>query len=77
MPYASDRNYLDADSHLMERPDFLRDFATAEIRDRLEPIDGGTQDKNTEDWHQTIAEPGHSDQKVAQMLALASTLAIS
>ena len=40
MAYAKDRSYLDADSHLMERPDFLRDFAEAKVRDRLQPLYG-------------------------------------
>ncbi|MPY94911.1 MAG: amidohydrolase family protein [Acidimicrobiia bacterium] len=35
MPYASGRIYHDADSHIMELPDFLRDHAEARFRDRL------------------------------------------
>lgn len=35
MPYATGRIYHDADSHLMELPDFLRDHAPAAWRDRL------------------------------------------
>ena len=35
MPYASGRTYHDADSHIMELPDFLREHAPAGIRDRL------------------------------------------
>ena len=27
MPYAEGRTFYDADSHIMELPDFLRDFA--------------------------------------------------
>lgn len=38
MPYATGRRFLDADSHLMELPDFLRDHAEASMRDRLPPI---------------------------------------
>lgn len=73
MPYANDRVYLDADSHLMERPDFLRDFATAEIRNLLPPLDAGLQDKNT-GWAETVAKPGHSEVKVAEMVALGDSL---
>lgn len=38
MPYATGRRFLDADSHLMELPDFLRDHAEASMRDRMPPI---------------------------------------
>jgi uncharacterized protein len=43
MTYAQGRTYLDADSHLMELPDFLRDHADPGIRDRLPrlSIEGG------------------------------------
>ena len=75
MPYANNRIYLDADSHLMERPDFIRDFAEQSVRDRLTPLDvGGEQDKNDGDWHQTVAKPGHSESHVAEMLAMGDSL---
>ncbi len=35
MPYASGRTFFDADSHIMERPDFLRDFAEEPLRERI------------------------------------------
>ena len=35
MAYAQGRTYYDADSHIMELPDFLREFADPEMRDRL------------------------------------------
>jgi predicted TIM-barrel fold metal-dependent hydrolase len=74
MAYATNRTYLDADSHLMERPDFLRDFADSNIRERLTPLNGGDQDKNVGDWAETVAEPGHSEERVAAMVALGDTL---
>ena len=74
MAYASDRTYLDADSHLMERPDFLRDFAEAKIRDQLEPLNGGAQDRQNENWDDTVANGGHSDERVAEMVALGDSL---
>ena len=73
MAYAHGRIYLDADSHIMERPDFLRDFATQDIRARLEPINGGAQDKNS-DWEKTVANPSHPPQDVAAMVALGDGL---
>jgi predicted TIM-barrel fold metal-dependent hydrolase len=41
MTYATGRRYLDADSHLMELPNFLRDHADAAMRDRIPPIGFG------------------------------------
>lgn len=41
MPYAAGRTYFDADSHLMETPDWLSSYADPVIRDRLEPYLGG------------------------------------
>ena len=38
MPYAEGRTYYDADSHLMELPDWLGDFADAATRERLRPL---------------------------------------
>jgi len=75
MPYASNRVYLDADSHVMERPDFLRDFAEASVRERLSPLDfGGEQDKNDGDWQATVANPGHDLSRVKEMVGLGDSL---
>jgi predicted TIM-barrel fold metal-dependent hydrolase len=38
MPYAEGRVYYDADSHLMELPDWLEQFADATTRERLRPL---------------------------------------
>ena len=39
MAYAPDhRPYYDADSHIMELPDFLRDFADPDVRDDIKPV---------------------------------------
>ena len=35
MAYATGRRFLDADSHIMELPNFLTEHAEAGIRDRL------------------------------------------
>ena len=35
MVYASGRTYHDADAHIMELPDFLRDHADPAFRDRM------------------------------------------
>ena len=43
MAYAEGRTYFDADSHVMELPDFLTEFADPAVRDRIPAIsfDGG------------------------------------
>src|SRR3954453_3840097 len=38
MPYAEGRLIHDADSHVMETPEWFRDFADPDVRDRLEPL---------------------------------------
>jgi uncharacterized protein len=46
MPYAEGRTFFDADSHIMELPDFLVEFADSALRDRLPPLSvssGGPQ----------------------------------
>lgn len=74
MAYASGRTFLDADSHIMERPDFLRDHAEARIRDRLAPLNGGNQGKTSTAWAEVVAEPGHAPDRVAEMVALGDGL---
>ncbi|MEY3559553.1 MAG: hypothetical protein RL374_2259, partial [Actinomycetota bacterium] len=41
MTYAGDRVLYDADTHIMELPDFLKKFADPEIRDQLPLVDYG------------------------------------
>lgn len=52
MPYASGRLYHDADAHLMEPHDFLRDHAPAAWRDRLPRlgVSGGIGESTDVDW---------------------------
>ena len=45
MKYAHRDDIYDADTHMMERPDWIYEFADKDIRDRLEPIVEG--DKET------------------------------
>ena len=45
MKYAHRDEIYDADTHMMERPDWIYEFADKDIRDKLEPIVGG--DKET------------------------------
>ena len=41
MPYAHRPDIYDADTHMMERADWIAEFADADIRERLEPFVGG------------------------------------
>ena len=41
MTYAGDRVLYDADTHIMELPDFLKKFADADLRDLLPEVDYG------------------------------------
>ncbi len=70
MPYAKGRSDFDADSHIMERPDFVRDFAEAAFRDRLRPLDGSGQGKTSKSWHEVVKRPGDTPQRVAERVAL-------
>ena len=74
MPYATGRVFFDADSHLMERPDFIRDFASAEVRKRLPQLLAGEQAKPEERWAETVKQSHHDPQRVAEMRALGDGL---
>ena len=41
MTYAGDRILYDADTHIMELPDFLRKYADPDIREELPLVDYG------------------------------------
>jgi predicted TIM-barrel fold metal-dependent hydrolase len=41
MPYADGRTYYDADSHIMELPDWLGGYVEPELRDRIGPLQLG------------------------------------
>ena len=42
MAYAEGRTYFDADSHLMETPDWLPSYVDAPFRDRIHPFSLGS-----------------------------------
>ena len=64
----------DADSHIMERPDFLLEYADARTKAGLSPINGGNQGKTSQAWNEVVAAPGHTEARVADMVALGNTL---
>ena len=74
MAYASGRTYLDADSHIMERPDFIRDFVEEKYLDSLPPLYGGNQGKTSTAWAEVVKEPGHTQERIDSMVALGDGL---
>ncbi|MBA2608259.1 MAG: amidohydrolase family protein [Actinobacteria bacterium] len=66
MPYAAGRTYFDADSHLMETPEWLASYADPEIRPKLQPYLGG-KDRLA---HEAVAAVGrHYDDPSAMAAA--------
>lgn len=74
MPYAQGRTYLDADSHLMELPDFLRNHADPKLRDRIPAISFGSGGKMGDALQRLQADGGHDDRRVSELVALGDQL---
>jgi len=72
MTYAGDRIIFDADSHLMELPDFLSAHASADIRDSLPNLNESLIGQFNPDTH--VGEMGHSPENVKRLLALGNNL---
>ena len=67
MSYAGRRRLFDADSHIMELPDFLTRHAEPSMRDRLPPIDYSRSSMDEgEGWR--LAEAGGHDRDYADQL---------
>ena len=49
MAYAQGRTYYDADSHIMELPDWLIEYADPDVRDRIRPLYLGAAGKLADD----------------------------
>ena len=69
MAYASGRVYHDADSHLMELPNFLEAHADASARGRLPPLSFGQGVVSDDDMQNLVQSGGHSEAYVAELLA--------
>ena len=70
MTYANGRRLLDADSHIMELPNFLTAHADLGIRDRLPEIDYSRSSVERDDVLAILAEGGrHTRAYVAELVA--------
>ena len=74
MAYAEGRTYYDADSHIMELPDFLRQFADPAHRERIPLIAGAGGGRSSLGLEEAAARRGHSPERVAEMVALEDQL---
>ncbi len=71
MTYAADRVLYDADSHIMELPTFLTDFADPHIRDALPPIDFGANSGLQRNLDTLVAQGGrHLEADVQKALEM-------
>jgi len=68
MPYAAGRTYFDADSHIMELPGWLEEFADPADRERLRPLALGAAGAMA-DVAIAAAQQRRGDQAAAEALA--------
>jgi predicted TIM-barrel fold metal-dependent hydrolase len=74
MAYAQGRTFLDADSHIMELPNFLRDNADPSIRDRIPRLDLDGGDVVRDRLAALDQKGGHSPEIVDELVALGDGL---
>lgn len=76
MTYAPNhRPFYDADSHIMEKPDFLKAYADPSIRDDIAEVSYSASLVTDEEVAQIMAQGGkHSDEHIKEMLALGDDL---
>lgn len=72
MTYANGRAICDADSHLMELPDFLTRHADPADRARMPPLGSLATGQFNPGDH--VGKPGHSAERVAELVALGDGL---
>lgn len=74
MPYAGTRLCYDADSHLMELPDFLQEFADPETRDLVPEINVSSGGRFDEAVAKFARDKRHDPADVAEQVALGDKL---
>ncbi len=70
MTYAAGRRLLDADSHIMELPDFLTTHADPDMRDRLPPISYARSSMDEDDGWALTRAGGHDRSYASELEAL-------
>ena len=74
MPYAEGRTFLDADSHLMELPDFLREHADPGLREQMPPLSFSSGGKLGDALQRLGRTKKHPDERVAELVGLGDSL---
>jgi predicted TIM-barrel fold metal-dependent hydrolase len=74
MPYAEGRTFMDADSHVMELPDFLQEFADPAVRDRLPEISFAGAGHLGDGLKELGARKAHRPERVDELVALGDGL---
>ena len=75
MSHREGRIVHDADSHIMELPDFLKAYADPALRDELPEVDYTASIVTQEEVDAIVAQGGrHSDEHRAEMIALGDGL---
>ena len=76
MAYApADRAFYDADSHIMELPDFLKAYADPKLRDEIPEVSYSASVVTDEEVAQIMSQGGkHSDEHVAAQIAMGDAL---
>ena len=76
MAYAPEtRAFYDADSHIMELPDFLKEYADPDIRDEVPKVNYSASIVTDEEVAEIVARGGrHDAEHVCEMLALGDRL---
>ncbi len=69
MPYAEGRTFFDADSHIMELPEWLTSHADPQFRDRIPPLSVSSGGPMAEKMQQYVAAGGaHPADRVEELL---------
>ena len=75
MVYAEGRTFFDADSHIMELPSFLLDFADPKVREQIPPLSVSSGGPIAERMQEYFAVGKHTEERVAEPAAQYNSLA--
>jgi len=74
MTYAQGRTFYDADSHIMELPDFLAEYIDPDMKDRLPPLRLPRVGRLANLVEEAARTRRHGEREVAELLALGDAL---